>query len=65
MKLTMFHFVKVHDYKALLQAEMRPPIFQQGMLCPIAFDFGMVTSYFALWKIFCYLARFFGGGPDG
>ena len=65
MKLTMFHFVKVHDYKALLQAEMRPPIFQQGMLCPIAFDFGMVTFYFALWKIFCYLARFFGGGPDG
>ena len=57
MKLTMFHIVKVHDCGALLQAEMRPPLLE--MLCPIAFDFGMATSYFAPWKIFCYLGQFF------
>ena len=51
--------VKIHDCGALLQVEMRPPFFQREMLCPIAFDFGMATSYLALWKIFCYLDRFF------
>ena len=44
MKLTMFQVVKIHDCGALLQAEMRPPLFRK-MLRPIAFDFGMASSY--------------------
>ena len=58
---TMFHVVKIHDCGAILQAEMRPPLFQREMLRPIAFDFGMATPYLFPWKIFCYLGRFFLG----
>ena len=58
---TMFHVVKVPDCGAILQAEMRPPLFQREMLRPIAFDFGMATPYLLPWKIFCYLGQFFLG----
>lgn len=34
MKLTMFYVAKIHDCGALLQAEMRPPLFRK-MLRPI------------------------------
>ena len=56
---TMFHVAKIHDCGTLLQAEMRPPLLE--MLCPIAFDFGMVTSYFAPERYFAIWVVFFGG----
>ena len=65
MKLTMFYVAKIHDCGALLQAEMRPPLFR-NMLRPIAFDFGMVTFYLAPERYFAIWVDFFEGvSEDG
>ena len=60
----MFYVIKVHDFGAILQAEMRLPLFQREILRPIAFDSGMATSYLAPERFFATWIVFFQGGSE-
>ena len=64
MKLTMFYVAKIHDCGALLQAEMRPPLFRK-MLRPIGLTSAWSLSILPLKDILLFGSIFFGGSEDG